>query len=327
MASTIEGAEPEFTERLNTLLSSAIREKARDERVLAETVSSVGESLDKFAEDLATVKKLVARPYQPLLTMLSSKLTEVEGLVTQIREEIADRQIASADALEGRLTEETGNLSKFIEDWGKFFDGRLAQESQRIRRLQERTTERTGQAMQTQADSVAVGLNSVKEEVHFHLTNAEEALRADVEAAQEAIFDQINESAETTSEVLEQVTQVVHTQVGVGVAAAIAPLSEQLERVAQQVSEAGRRISEANGRLEALQGSLVAYLTERDERLESVRDQAMIDLVERMSENISGRSKAKVSGALQKVARSRKDGRSGGKDKSSRAGDESDSFF
>jgi len=309
-------------------LSSAIREKARDERALTETVSSVAGSLDRFAEDLATIKKQVARPYQPLLTALNQKLSEVGGLVAEIREEVADRQAASTDSIEGRLAEETGHLSKFIEDWGKFFDGRLAQESQRIRRLQERTTEHTAQALQTHTDGLSVGLNSVKEEVHFHLTNAEEALRADVEAAQEAIFDRINESAENASEVLAEITEVVGAQVGVGMAEAIGPLAQQLEKVSHQIGETGRRIAESNARLEALQGSLVGYLTERDERLERVRDQAMIDLVDRMSEKLSGRSRSKVAGALREAAPRRKDEPTPIQDKPSKAGgDDSDSFF
>lgn len=331
MARGTGGSNEELPARLDTLLSSAIRDRARDERALAEMFAAMRQDLEAFGRDLTSIKKMVQRPFQPILTVVNSKLAEVQEMVSYHHDQVFQRLESAAQSQSERVAQESRVVGKFVEEWGKYLDvrlneeavalrkqmgeaaqstdGRLSRESAEIRRVLESFERKGSEDLGRHMGAGAARLTKLADDLRSQLTGAEEALRADVEVAQEAILDEIGESSEAVSEVLNEITSVVPKQIGESIAEGLKPFSKQVEKLAGKVDEASRLIADSTGRLEAIQNSLIGYLSERDERLERVRDQALIDLVERMSEALKGKAKAKIADALREGDQRRKDHR------------------
>lgn len=346
MASSTGGSNEELPARVDALLSSAIREKARDERALAETFAGMRQEVQAFAEDLTSIKKLVQRPFQPILTLISNRLNEMDKLTAELREQVVQRLDTTAEAQAAHISQESRVVGKFVEEWARYLDvrvkdegnevrklvegaakktdNRLGRETGQLRSLFESTMERAGDSLERQMDAAGTRMKRMAEELHSQLTGAEEALRADVEVAQEAILQALDESAENLSEVLNAVVSVVHDRISESLKEGLRPFSKEVQKLADRIDEAGRRMEDSNTLLEAMQGSLVGYLTERDERLERVRDQTLIDLVDRMSDALDAKTKKKILGALRVGDQRRKDARDAARYRETSKGDAGD---
>lgn len=331
MARSTGGSNEELPARLDSLLSSAIRERARDERALAEIFGGMRQEIEAFGKDLTSIKKAVQRPYQPILSLFSSKLAEIEHLVSDFRLQVSQRLEAAADLQTAHVAQESRALGKFVEVWSKYLDARLKQEAAAVAKLLEdsfsaadrrllgesaeikkglkASTEKAEADLKAQMGAADARLIVVAEELQSQLLSAEGALRADIEVAQEALLESLSESSEAVSEALNEVTSVIPKQIGESLAEAFRPFSEELQKLGGTIEETSQRIADSNTRLEAIQRSLISYLSERDERLERVRDQALIDLVEKMADALKGRARTKIVGALKEGDRRRQDER------------------
>lgn len=289
------------------------------------------QELETFGRDLSSIRKLVQRPFQPILTVIESKLGEIEDVVSALRNELGQKVDWVAGQQSDRLAQEARTLGKFIEEWGRYLDSRvqeegtgtrksaeeaakaaesrMTEEAEESRALIERSMEKSAKDVERHTKSAASNVTRLKEELQAQLAQAEEALRADVEAAQEALLDGVEETSEAVTEALGQMPAIVQKQIADSVAENVKPIWKEVRQLTERIDEASERLTQANNRIEAVQTSLVGYLAERDERLEKVRDQALVELVDKMSDALKGKAKLKVIEALREGDQRRKDER------------------
>jgi ABC-type transporter Mla subunit MlaD len=93
------------------------------------------------------------------------------------------------------------------------------------------------------------------------------------------------------------------------VAEAVTPFGSQLKRLSARVKDSNQRITESSTRVESLYESLLDYLSRRDEILEHARDQAFLDVIEKVTENLRRRDRLGIAESLKRADQARKDRR------------------
>jgi|GEM_PF-3664610 len=265
-----------FSARIDRILSSAIKEKARDERTLLDAVTGARSDVAALQEELVAIRKLAQRPYQPLLSMLGSRLGEMAELVSRIPDQLRTLLESSEGTMRAAMLESQEALSAEV----RLESGQSAKAMKRLHRaLEER------------------------------MQLAEESLRADLEVAQEAIFEQFGEMTDATTTMFGEFRGVVRAEVEAVVTKVVGPIADKVDDLERSLTDASGRVVQAAEGVESIQRSLVQYLADRDEKMERFRDQEFTSLIDRMSEAFSRRSKIKLGQALGQADRRRVDHR------------------
>jgi len=102
---------------------------------------------------------------------------------------------------------------------------------------------------------------------------------------------------------------------------AVEPFADELQTISERVRQSNRRITESNSRMEAMQESLVAYLAERDYKMERARDQILMELMAEMSESLKPKDKQRLGDAMRDAAQRKRDRRDAERWRRMRSGD------
>jgi ABC-type transporter Mla subunit MlaD len=297
---------------------------------LNETEASLAEAIGASSESTAgDAKRLLDRLGQETTQHLRRLLERLGGTEENLAEAITATN-HQLDADLGRLAERMGEGEKLIAE---VVETGTARNFDRIQKAREEIGALRGHLETFQASLDSVG-DVVDERMAEHreeeqkaraaisrqvkkLTEAigelpsafDEGLRAEREATAEAraaLTRQVDRIGEAASEVAEGLSEVVREPL-VEIADAVAPLTGQAEKTDHRIRQVNRRLTEANSRIEALHEGLVAYLAQRDDRLEGLREELFADLIRELSGGMSRRDRKRLSGALEDAEQRRRD--------------------
>lgn len=261
-----ESGEPEESDRIDALLSTALADQARERRMLVETVFGAKTALVKAEEELAGIRELIDKRDAALLEAITANN---KTIVESISSNLLDAVGAIGEKVEGALKAQP-----------KIQPPRDAGLTVRIEAIEEAII----QLAQRIAD----------------LGDLPGQLRRDLEVSAVAIGDRIGEeSASLLADMREDQVEVVQTLVSMS-EAELKELKQAINSAKQEVSErtasTGRDTIEA-GRttVEQMVEYLTGYLQERDEQLYRARDKRLVELFQQLSDTIGRTTKRKLS--------------------------------
>jgi hypothetical protein len=261
-----ESGEPEESDRIDALLSTALADQARERRMLVETVFGAKTALVKAEEELAGIRELIDKRDEALLEAITKNNQQI------------------VESLSANLLEAVGAISEKVEasvkSQPKIQPPRDAGLTVRIEAIEEAII----QLAQRIAD----------------LGDLPGQLRRDLEVSAVAIGDRIGEeSASLLADMREDQVEVVQTLVSMS-EAELKELKQAVNSAKQEVTErtasTGRDTIEA-GRttVEQMVEYLTGYLQERDEQLYRARDKRLVELFQQLSDTIGRTTKRKLS--------------------------------
>jgi len=258
--------EPEESDRIDALLSTALADQARERRMLVETVFGAKTALVKAEEELAGIRELIDKRDEALLEAIAKNNQQI---VESISSNLLEAVSATADKVDAS-----------IKSQPKIQPPRDAGMTVRIEAIEEAII----QLAQRIAD----------------LGDLPGQLRRDLEVSAVAIGDRIGEeSASLLTDMREDQVEVVQTLVAMS-EAELKELKQAVNSARQEITErtasTGRDTIEA-GRttVEQMVEYLTGYLQERDEQLYRARDKRLIELFQQLSDTIGRTTKRKLS--------------------------------
>jgi hypothetical protein len=261
-----ESGEPEESDRIDALLSTALADQARERRMLVETVFGAKTALVKAEEELAGIRELIDKRDEALLEAITKNNQQI------------------VESLSANLLEAVGAISEKVDkSQPKIQPPRDAGLTVRIEAIEEAII----QLAQRIAD----------------MGDLPAQLRRDLEVSAVAIGDRIGEeSASLLADMREDQVEVVQTLVSMS-EAELKELKQAVNSAKQEVTErttsTGRDTIEA-GRttVEQMVEYLTGYLQERDEQLYRARDKRLVELFQQLSDTIGRTTKRKLSKSI-----------------------------
>lgn len=258
--------EPEESDRIDALLSTALADQARERRMLVETVFGAKTALVKAEEELAGIRELIDKREEALLEA-----------ITRNNQQIVESVSANLLEAVGAIGEK---VDAAVKSQPKIQPPRDSGLTVRIEAIEEAII----QLAQRIAD----------------LGDLPGQLRRDLEVSAVAIGDRIGEeSASLLADMREDQVEVVQTLVSMS-EAELKELKQAVNSAKQEVAErtasTGRDTIEA-GRttVEQMVEYLTGYLQERDEQLYRARDKRLVELFQQLSDTIGRTTKRKLS--------------------------------
>lgn len=260
--------EPEESDRIDALLSTALADQARERRMLVETVFGAKTALVKAEEELAGIRELIDKRDAALLEAISKNNQQIVESVT------------------ANLLEAVGAIGEKVDaafkSQPKIQPPRDSGLTVRIEAIEEAII----QLAQRIADLGDLG-------------DLPGQLRRDLEVSAVAIGDRIGEeSASLLADMREDQVEVVQTLVSMS-EAELKELKQAVNSAKQEVSErtasTGRDTIEAGrATVEQMVEYLTGYLQERDEQLYRARDKRLVELFQQLSDTIGRTTKRKL---------------------------------
>lgn len=307
--------DPGFGRRIDDLLASAIEDQARDQRMLLEGVQGAQDEARRLREliesrDEGVADLLEARlagiateeSFQRVAQSLEERLQQLHGMLERIDAWKPAMEVQRS--LAERLGETASSLKESIEEarstLGAGFEERLSAEASEIK------------------EAVAAGGARSFDRL-VKLQEDLEKMSAGLEAMPDLITERLDQwrdesrsAAAATSRQIERLRGAVEAQgpqLAQEVGSSIEPFAEELRTLAGRVRNGNMKSAEVSARLAAMHESLVAYLAQRDDRLEKVRDQTLAELIERLVKNLKHRDRTRIAEALRRANRARRDRR------------------
>ena len=288
---------PDYTDRIDSLLASALQEQSREKRFLMETVYGAKSALVKAQEELTAIRELVAARDREVIGLLESRLPGVETDHLTGRVEAIERLVGQSDqslvhTLESRLEEiDSQDVNKRIDA----VNGRIDAIEEAIIEL----ADRVSQLPQTfrndlEASSVALSDHMSEEavEVIRNLRTVSDAVMADLREDAVEMVRTLRLLSETVVEDVKRALEASRKQTLNALQLSRKQSVDLMKSVAGNVNETTKITAEA------LAEHLTSYLSQREERIGRARDQVLVDLVRELGENLKRRDRRKLGQAL-----------------------------
>lgn len=330
----------EFSTRIDELLSSAIQEQSRDQRMLIDALrgaqaeikrmrdliesrqENVGDILEARLSGIATDESV-----QKVLEGVEKRLDESRDLLERVDPWKPAMEIQRA--LGQKLSESISSIKENIEAATSSLSVSLSDSTSELKESVQRSDARNfDRLVQIQEDltSLAAAHQNIPDQLKARIEEIRGESRSAAAASSrqiEQIVDKVGAKLDddlaegqaalaAMSRQIEDFRDSLEEQVprlSERVGNAVAPFTEELRELAVRVRRSNMKTSELSTRLEAMSQSLVAYLAQRDERIERTRDRVLADLVEGLGHNLNRRDRVRVTNALKKASRARKDRR------------------
>lgn len=254
--------------------ASTLASQERDARVI-ETVEEIRAALGSVSDSLGSGTTSINETLQLASARLFDRMSRVEDALETRISELQETVSRSPELVEGHL-EESKKADK----------ARAATLVVEIRTLAE-----------TLINDMTARIESSGSELEAKLA---EGTAADIER-NSALIGQVQQIAASMEQQGPLITQTV--------ASTLEPYSEEMHRLSDKLRQTNRRITESNSRVEAMHESLIAYLASRDQALERVRDQVLLDLMNEIGEGMKSRDRNRLTDALKEADQRRKDRR------------------
>lgn len=259
------------TEDQTTMLSKLVGDKSASLSRLVTTKSSqLSEQVGQISAKTDTLKEAIAQA--SALTEESRELIQSTGARTFDR-------LVKMHTEAGKLAEALSQVSMRLEER---FDTEQAEARKRAAAISRQIEDtRTSLTAQGSATAQAIGAHSEKmsSDLFEHMEGFHRALVDQTERGIDAIGTSID------------------------------PFTTVLRKLAKRVQDSNRRITDSNARIESLYESLLSYLSQRDQHLEHVRDQVLIDLMEHLGDALKRRDRVRLTEAMKRAEDARKDHR------------------
>jgi macrodomain Ter protein organizer (MatP/YcbG family) len=291
------GGRPDYTDRIDSLLASALQEQSREKRFLMETVYGAKSALVKAQEELTAIRELVAARDKELIGLLESRLPGVETDHLTGRVEAIERLVGQTDqslvhTLESRLEEvDSQDVNKRIDA----VNGRIDAIEEAIIEL----ADRVSQVPQTfrndlEASSVALSDRMSEEaaEVINNVRSISDAFMADLREDAVEMVRTLRLLSETVVEDVKRALEASRKQTLNALQLSRKQSVDLMKSVAGNVNETTKITAEA------LAEHLTSYLSQREERIARARDQVLVDLVRELGENLKRRDRRKLGQAV-----------------------------
>lgn len=333
----VQATGEDFETRIDELLASAIEDQARDQRLLFESVQAAQietaklrvliesrdqgladlvetrlsgvathESIEKIStalgERLDAVRAVLDRldPWKPAMEVQRTLATRLADGIASISEKVSE----SAAALGAGLADSSNELGALVQANGARSFDRLMQVQEELTRmaalleglprsLVEKVNNDLNRFRAAMQETLGDHSAEVSQKLDENLASGRQALAA-VSRQMEGLRSTVDSQAPNLAE---------------EVSGAMEPFGEELRRLAARVRRTNMNGAELGARLEAMHTSLVAYLAERDERLERVRDQALAEVIESIAEGLKRRDRIHIGESLRRAEQARKDRR------------------
>lgn len=291
-------------------LGEKIRQTARGlEERLASGMGDLAASVESLRERVAQTDTAIRMAAEALEARLQESASEAR--------EAAERTAARTFDRLQRLQEDLAELRKAASELLPSIDARLSEERQAAREAgaaMSRQIEQVRDAVAARLPQLEASIGSqigdARTAADARLVEMKSALTGELGKLRGAIETQLPEIGEALAKQLETVRQTVRSQApetAATVGSILDPFAEEMGKFAERLRQANMRIAESNSRVEALQESLVAYLAQRDERLEEVRVRVLADLIERLGEVLKHRDRVRIGEAMREAEQRRKD--------------------
>ncbi|MEO7804922.1 MAG: hypothetical protein ABIS18_11645, partial [Actinomycetota bacterium] len=231
MGSEFDETDSPFEAKIDQLLSSALSDQAREQRVLLDTVNGAREALDKAEEQLKALRQLIDNRDQAVVDLLEARLS---GLST---EESLERVMSRVDDLAGRPTAED-SIRPLLEGLDRL--------ATRLSSIEELSNERSS----LEAASIVARIDVIQAQIAQRFSMVEESVAGDVDTAQDAVTEHFStelrnldsRAVDRHSEITQEITQrgvetqefmtVSITDIRAGVESVLAEILSQSERQA-----------------------------------------------------------------------------------------------
>lgn len=272
-------SESEYSERIDALLSSALAEQSREKRFLIETVYGAKSALVKAQEELKGMREMVAKRDQALIDLIESRLEGIQGQhmatrIDAIERAIGDPQQSVYELLESRLaalgTQQIKERIDGIEEAVLKVASVVSELSTQIR-----------DDLVVSAGTVGDRVGEEALEVVKTVRSLTDALVADLREDAVEVVQTLRLLADTLLADLKEATEASRKQSHEAIRATAGDINETTKATAEAVVE-----------------HLVAYLSQRDERMQRSRDQALVELFQQLAENLRRRDRRKLSKAV-----------------------------
>ncbi|MDQ4149628.1 MAG: hypothetical protein M3164_06545 [Actinomycetota bacterium] len=283
------GTEPDYSERIDALLSSALAEQSREKRFLTEVVYGAKSALLKAQEELQAMRQIIAKRDQAIMDLLRSRL---EGVETQ---SISTR----LDSIERAIGDPEQSVFELLES--RLAAAGIKDISERIEAMEEAILQ-LASVMSELPDQFKAELESSSSSVRERMAEETAEVAKTVRSLIEGLLTDLREDAVEVVETLRVLAESVLTEMRNALEASRTEMRDTLEASRKQSLELIRRSSrEVNettrATAEAVVEHLVAYLAQRDERIQRARDQALVELFQQLAENVSRRDRRKIAKA------------------------------
>lgn len=309
---------------------------------VADLLSRIASLQDAFASiDFAAPVRQLQHAIDQRLSELAGSSTAISGEVARIREEIGGigpdvdsrlKQMEEAlagdidvaqDAISQHITSAVSTgIASVVETVGES-GSRVSEAVMAFKEMVERQTQeelsKVTDHVKEAAASIDVTLAETAERVREQLDDAragQEVRNAAVAKHVESVKQIIAEGEAGRTEAFQRLTSDLDvflrdrgSHLAEAVTGALTPFVDEVQTLGERMKQSNRRITESNTRMEALQESLVAYLAQRDQKMERVRDQAIVGLLEQLGETLKPREKTRLLDAFRDAQQRKADRR------------------
>lgn len=311
----IEGREENVVDTLEARLSGIATD---------EGVEQISEAVDARLAELRTLLERLD-PWKPAMEVQRTLAQRLADAVSSLNEglEAANTWIASAladsstDVKESVQAAGARSFDRLVQVQGDMealasaIDGIPDAISARLDGIPDAVSDRLEEIPQI----VSARLDEIRAEAQSSAAATSRQVEQIVDAVQDRLEDNLATEQEAMSAVsrqIERLREVIESQAPVladEVGTAVEPFAEEMRNLAARVRRSNMNSTEVAARLEAMHQSLVAYLAQRDERLEQVRDNVLTQLVEGLGQQLRRKDRVRISEALKKANQARRDRR------------------
>jgi hypothetical protein len=283
------GGQPDFSERIDSLLASALQEQSREKRFLIETVYGAKSALVKAQEELKGIRDLVAARDREVMGLLESRLPGIQTQHLAARVEAIERSVGEPEPtvlqmLESRLEKRIDVVNERIDA----IEEALIQLADRVAQLPRTFRD------DLEVSAVALGDRMGEEamEVIRSVRSISDAVLADLREDAVDMVQTLRLLSETVADDFRSVVETSRKQTARALDQTRKQSLDLMKSVAGGINETTKITAEA------LAEHLTSYLSQRDERIGNERDQVLINLFKELGESLTRRDRKKVSQAL-----------------------------
>lgn len=255
------------SDRIDALLSSALADQAREKRMLTETVYGARSALVKAQEEIAGLREQISSRDRELVEAVTSRLegSGSRGLLPRI------------EALEEAIIQ---------------LAGRVAELPSMIRRDLEASAVALGERVGEEADSMLAQMREDELNIVRTVVDLSERSTGELKRILSSSRSDLKQAVASSASELAQMLESSRASLEQAAAASMQELIEHLSQAAKDTIESGRSTAELM--VEHLEG----YLAKRDDSLQRVRDQLLIDLFHKLGQSLGQRDRKKVARSL-----------------------------
>lgn len=301
------------------VLEARLAGMATDEGV-REISDSVQKHLDEMRDVLdrldpwkaaMVVQRTLAERFSEMSSSLAEQLSETKSLLTgQIAEStssLSDGLGATTSSLGSALDDSSSELKEAVQSIGARSFDRLVQIQEDLQNMgtilneiPARVSQKFDQ-LRSESRTAAAANSRQMEQIVSRVGSRLDEDRAIGQKAMAAVSRQMEGLREAIEEQPPRLSDEIQ--------ASVEPFAEEIRNLSARVRRSNMKSSDLVARLDALHQSLVAYLAQRDERLERTRDAVLAQLVEGIGRQLQRGDRVKIAEALRRANRARRDRR------------------